>query len=666
MRNKALILMAALAVAAGAAVAQIRRPQAAATKTGEAAIDVQSYRIDAEVDPEAQLLRATAEVHFTPSGGDASTLTVELNNAFEVQRIEDGAGDPVSGQRIEQNHSLRLLFANAYPEGKPGVVKFTYAGRLTGGEESPVWGIKFAAIHPEHAFFMYPARWFPVIGYTADRFAADLRVTVPAGYRVAASGAASVESAADGRQIYRFHFERNSFPGSFAVLRGEPQEFRAGPSRVTFFGHGASNQAQAYANEIGRAMEYFSGLFGALASPDITLVETEAGAPNGYAAPGLLFFSPAAMPNGDVNRRLVANQVSRQWWGMLLSASTRNHLWWQNGLARYSEILYLEETEGRAARNNLVRDTYVEALTVEQPPAIQAARLEDYSPEFNALTEGKGAAVLHMLRSIIGDEKFRQLLKLVPARFAWQSFDSEQFEKLAEEVSGENLYGFFLQWIESSGAPEFRMEYTTFRTSNPSGFRVNGKISQDLDLFRMPVKLRIDTEGNPEEKTVVVSGTSSEFVVETFGKPVDVVLDPDREVLRYDDEMRVAVAIRRGEQFFEIAEYVEAIKEYEKALQVKRNSSLALFRVGEVFFTQNNLQEAANKFREALSGDLQPAWVEVWSRIKLGQIFDITGDRARAVNEYRLAVRTRDNTAGALEEAERYLQTPYERERPRF
>ena len=122
----------------------------------------------------------------------------------------------------------------------------------------------------------------------------------------------------------------------------------------------------------------------------------------------------------------------------------------------------------------------------------------------------------------------------------------------------------------------------------------------------------------------------------------------------------------RGEQFVEISEFLDAIKEYEKALAVKRNSSLALYRVGEVYFLQNNLQEAANKFREAIAGDLQPMWVEVWAHLYLGKIFDITGSRDRAVNEYRQAARTRDNTQGALEEAEKYLATPYERERPRF
>ena len=97
---------------------------------------------------------------------------------------------------------------------------------------------------------------------------------------------------------------------------------------------------------------------------------------------------------------------------------------------------------------------------------------------------------------------------------------------------------------------------------HPKGFRVMGKISQDLDTFRMPVEMRIETEGNPEEKRVEVAGTSSEFVVETFGKPKKVILDPNNRVLRFSNPMRVAVAIRRGEQFVEIGEFTEALKEY--------------------------------------------------------------------------------------------------------
>jgi tetratricopeptide (TPR) repeat protein len=123
------------------------------------------------------------------------------------------------------------------------------------------------------------------------------------------------------------------------------------------------------------------------------------------------------------------------------------------------------------------------------------------------------------------------------------------------------------------------------------------------------------------------------------------------------------VAIRRGEQFAEAGEFGEALKEYQKALDVNRNSSLAHYRVGEVFLLQNNYQAAANEFRAALAGDLDPKWTEVWSHLNLGKIFDITDQRARAVNEYTQALRTKDNTQGALEEAQRYIEQPYKRPR---
>jgi hypothetical protein len=84
--------------------------------------------------------------------------------------------------------------------------------------------------------------------------------------------------------------------------------------------------------------------------------------------------------------------------------------------------------------------------------------------------------------------------------------------------------------------------------------------------------------------------------------------------------------------------------------------------VAEVFFLQGNYQSAANEFRESLNGDLEPKWTDVWAHIQLGKIFDITQQRERAVNEYTLAVRTKDNTQGAQEEAARYLKTPYQRQ----
>ena len=98
---------------------------------------------------------------------------------------------------------------------------------------------------------------------------------------------------------------------------------------------------------------------------------------------------------------------------------------------------------------------------------------------------------------------------------------------------------------------------------------------------------------------------------------------------------------------------------YEKDIEAAPRSSLAHFRLAELRFHQHDYQAAANEFREALAGDLQPPWVEVWSRIGLGKIFDLSGQRERAVNAYRMARVTNDNTRGALDEAEVLTLIPY-------
>lgn len=107
----------------------------------------------------------------------------------------------------------------------------------------------------------------------------------------------------------------------------------------------------------------------------------------------------------------------------------------------------------------------------------------------------------------------------------------------------------------------------------------------------------------------------------------------------------------------------ETLDKCQEALKTNRTSSLIHFRMGEIYLKQGSYQNSINEFREALNGDLEPKWIEVWADIHLGMIFDITGQRDRAVNQYNLAVRTKDNTQNAQEEAAKYLKKPYERKK---
>lgn len=623
-------------------------------------VDVDTLALKATVNPRTQSLVASARIGFKAVDDNITSVTFELHNALNVSRITDDAGVEMTSTRSQSDSTLRIALPQPLPKGQAKTVIVNYEGRLTGNEESPVYGIKFAAIKEDGTFLMYPARWFPVNEYTVDRYTAQMDVTVPTGYRVLGAGAYKGTPGAEGLTFNMQPSGQATF-GSIAVVKDEaPAKASAKGITTECFFKTKKEYCGVYAEEVGNSLTFLTSLFGLPPSANITLVETEAGTPNGYSTPGgLIFLAPGSIAEIPP-QRVLTNQLARQWWGNGITPTTRNHLWLINGMAKYAEALYLENLNGAASMEGEMRDAYVDALTVNEAPLIQTSRIEDYSPEYWAMTASKGASVLNMLRTIMGDQKFSELLKKFAEENRGKAVNTEGFKKAAEAVSGQSFQNFFVQWIESTGAPEFRLEYTVFRAGN--NFRIMGKISQDLDTFRMPVDLAIETEGNPERKTVDVVGTASEFVVDSFGKPKRVTLDPDNKVLRYSPKMRVAVAIRRGEQLVDVGELNEALKEYQRALDVQRGSSLAHYRIAEVFFLQSNLQSAANEFREALNGDLDPRWIEVWSHINLGKIFDITGQRERAVNEYNLAVRTKDNTSNAQLEAAKYIKEPYKRQ----
>ncbi|QOY84996.1 peptidase M1 [Paludibaculum fermentans] len=648
MKSPALLvnkLTAVLVVLAATASAQPDR---------RAAIDVDSYKIQATLDPVQQTVSAKALVTFTPQEDRVSTVTFELNNALNLNSVTDGTGQTLQTTRGNQDYSVRVNFPQPLAKGTPATLAFDYSGRLSGTEESPVYGINFAAIKADHAYLMYPARWFPISGYTTDRYQMELTVSAPAGFKVLSSG---LELPGQGGTLFKS--TQPGFYGSLALVKGTAKRISAeGVTTDIWFEADKQGVAQAIGEETAKQMNFFTGIYGVPPQKNLTLVESGEGAPNGYSAPGILFLSPAGIGK-QPSQRLLSNQITRQWFGNLISPVNRNHIWIVNGMARYAEIMYQEHLNGPSALESEIHDLYVDALTVTDAPVRQAARYDDYSPEFFAVTGSKGAATYNMLRWIIGDAAFQKTLKSVMDQYTNKPISTDDFRKVAEAAGGQNLQGFFIQWLESTGAPEFKMDYTIYRTQK--GFRVMGKITQDLDTFRMPVELRIETEGNPEDKRVDVVGPTTDFSVDTFGKPRKVTIDPNGRMLRLSPAMRVAVAIRRGEQFVEISEYNEALREYQKALEVMKTSSLAHYRVGEVFFLQGNYQSAVNEFREALNGDNEPKWTEVWSHINMGKIFDVTQQRERAVNEYTLAIRTKDNTQGAQEEAAKYRQNPYTR-----
>ena len=622
-------------------------------------INITGYVINAQLDPAQHTMKATARVTFTATDTVSSAI-FELHNALKVDSVTDGQNHQLSGER-GPNATISVALPSPMTKGASSTLIFVYEGTLSGSEESPVEGLKLAVIGDPISYLLYAGRWFPMVGYLTDRFTAEIHVTVPSGYRVIGSGITGSPRSASGETEYSFNWTKPSFPGTIIAGKfNDPIAVAGSPNVKVYLTDAHKQSGTEYAQTANKEFDFFGETFGDSASRLLNVVELPDDTVPSYWAPEIAAIAGARIADRS-NFRLLANTMAHQWWGVTVTPYTLNDAWITNGMSRYGELMYVERVSGQTALQAAVIDISAGALAYDTIPLTSAGRLDPFSPQFQSMTLEKGAMVFHMLRWEIGDDNFTKTLRALVTQYADKPIRTRDVERVAEQQSQQQLTAFFAQWLDGTGAPQFVDKYTVYRLGNNKGFRTIGEIGQDLDLFNMPVELRVETEGKTEVKRVDVVGTNSQYVVDTFGRPRHISIDPDDWVLKNTPEMQVRISILRGQQLVAEGDTPGALAEFQKALTANPNSSLASYRIGEVLFNQRNYQAAANAYRDSLRGDDEPKWTEVWSHIALGKIFDVTGQRDRAVNEYRQAVQTNDNTGGAVNEARKYLQQPYKR-----
>ena len=657
------LLAASLAATCLVAACFIALAPLAAQRPERPGLNITGYVIDAEIDTAAHHLAAKAQVTFT-APESADQVSFGFHPALKVTKISDDASKLLTGERLADG-TIRVTPNKPFASGTPSHWTFEYEGVITGNEDGPVEGLKLAAIQEPITYLLYASRWFPTSGFMTDRFTAQIHIKVPQGMKVFASGGKGNPkdvSLANGKpgDEFDFDWDKPGFPGTIVAGR-YLGPFTAGSGNVKVY-LTVSHQAQGnqLAQTAAKEYDFFTDSFGYPETPHINVVELPYDTLPAAWAPELAAIMGARV--GDkFGVRLLANTIAHQWWGSEVSPRTLSDAWITNGMARYGELMFLEDDSGKSALRAAMQDVSASALAYDTIPLSSSGRMAPFSPEFQSMTLDKGAMIFHMLRGEIGDKAFLATLKSALSEYTDKPIRAEDFTKVAEAQSQQQLTAFFAQWIDGTGAPTFANKYTVYRLGNNKGFRTIGDITQDLDLFRMPVDLRVETEGKTENQKVEVVGTDSQYVVDTFGRPRRIAIDPNDWVLKSSPDLQVRISILKGQQLVAQNDLTGALAEYQKAITANPQSSLASYRIGEVLFTQRNYQASVNAFRDALRGDDEPTWTEVWSHIAIGRIFDITGQRDRAVNEYRLAVQTNDNTQGAVNEARMLLQKPYKR-----
>ncbi len=231
---------------------------------------------------------------------------------------------------------------------------------------------------------------------------------------------------------------------------------------------------------------------------------------------------------GGHSEWLIAHELAHQWWGNLVTCASFNHIWLNEGFARFGEALWQEEKYGVGA----YRDFW-SAHAYYGPGTVYVENPTSTSEIFNGnLSYNKAGWVLHMLRGILGDSIFFDVLKSYATNdsLAYNAVTTEKFQNVSEYISGLELDYFFDQWIYGEGYPKYSIDWEINKNSE---LIVNIQQVQKTQYFKMPINLQLLL---PDGITEIRIDNSQAFETYNLGiigsSTFNLILDPDEWILK--------------------------------------------------------------------------------------------------------------------------------------
>jgi aminopeptidase N len=235
---------------------------------------------------------------------------------------------------------------------------------------------------------------------------------------------------------------------------------------------------------------------------------------------------------------VVAHEIAHQWFGDSVTESTWSDLWLSEGFADYFAGLFIQRYEGEPAFQQYMKeeaDRYLSYEKIARTP-IHDTETEDLFKLLNANNYQKGAWVLHMLRSELGDEKFFRGVRLYYDAHKNSIADSEDLRAAFEKASGRDLKDFFARWIYGAGHPRYELSWEW--KTNTKKVRLVLRQLQTEPAF--PNALAVDIITATGKRRVILKPTGKQTIeeVKLSEHPSTVNIDPDNTVLKEAQAMK--------------------------------------------------------------------------------------------------------------------------------
>ena len=246
---------------------------------------------------------------------------------------------------------------------------------------------------------------------------------------------------------------------------------------------------------------------------------------------------------GNIGAELIAHELAHQWFGNKLTPRKWEDLWLSEGFATMSEFLIYESDPKYAFLEQFLGGIYYDrALSARGTLVLQDT--SDVATMFDfAGVYAKGYMVLKTLRSIVGDDVFKTILRTYTANpnLAYGSVSTRDFQQVVEQVAGRSFETFFSQWVYSgTGHPTYTVSATRAPILNRP-FRTTFTINQiqtpeesNIEAFDVPLWLQVQTNQGTYLLQVENNQREQHYEVDLNAEMIGMKLDPDRRVLRGD------------------------------------------------------------------------------------------------------------------------------------
>jgi aminopeptidase N len=502
-------------------------------------VDAVHYEFRLTLSDNSDEISGEATIHFLVKQADAGEIQLDLASSA------GGKGMTVSratsrGKDVPFEHKdnrLKIPFEASGTRGEERSVVVSYRG-------VPAAGLRIGANRQkERTFFSenWPdnaRQWLPMIDHPYDKATSEFLITAPARYQVVANGLLQEErDLGDGNRLT--HWKQSVPIASWLNAVGVAQfashhagQVKGIPLETWVFHQERDAGLIAFESASRRVLEFFGDNIGPF--PYEKLASVQAAGLNGATEHASAIFYGERTVNGREAADLVAHETAHQWFGDSATEKDWDDIWLSEGFATYFALLFTEHDRGRDAFVRGLkrsRDTIFNVQTRNPKLAVLHTNLADTRQILNPIVYQKGGWTLHMLRAQVGSEKFWAGIREYYRRYRDSNTTTEEFRRVMEEVSGQDLRWFFDQWLKRTGSPSVEWAWSYDESSKQ--IKVELTQTQAGDVYRLPIEVGISSSETAEPRIQKVELTQRTQSIEVAAErtPKEVTLDPNCWVL---------------------------------------------------------------------------------------------------------------------------------------